>query len=267
MKEKIKKDEMYVVNQPKHLLLSVVLMDYEKYPLPDDIHNGLCELSEISDMIFIFSDNHFDNSGIHKSKITSLYQGCAFIDSSGKLPRTFFKALLYDKEIFSKHLGTSIIRCQDLSNCLDIKNKLFENLIKVNQSKVNKPIFNIYRLSSNDIYNFYKDENDTKETHTYHSTLNMFENSLLYLLSLKDYDKFEVDCRYCTWGSKSRVIYFRNTTINLFLEQMIKSEEDFYKFIDTFTDKDIRFLFAGLSKKFGIGCINHNIEDLDIDKI
>ena len=83
MIKKPTKEEMYVVNQPRHLMISIILMDYDYYPLPDNIHTGLCKLSEISDIVFIFSDSHFDNSKISKEKITTLYQACAFIDSSG----------------------------------------------------------------------------------------------------------------------------------------------------------------------------------------
>ena len=265
MKRKIKKGELYVINQPKHLLLSIVLMDCENYPLRKEIHDNLCKLSEISDIIFIFSDKYFDNSEIHKDKLTSLYQGCAFIDSLDNLPRTIFKALLYDKEIFSKHIGVTISRCQDLFSIKE--DKLFNNIIKVNQSRISKPIFNIYRLSSDEIYKFYSTKEDIV---TKYSRFNNSEllRKVFILSSICDIEgNNEVDCRYCTWGSKSRVLYFRNITINLFLGHLLSKEDEFHSYIDTFTDKDIRYLFAGLVKKFGIECLNYNIEDLEIDKI
>lgn len=261
-KNKIEKNEMYVINQPKHLLLSIVLMDYEHYPLPEEIHNSLCRLSEVSDIIFVFSDEYFDNTGIHKDKITSLYQGCAFIDGKENLSRTIFKALLYDKEIFNKHIGITISRCQDLYGTSE---KLFSNLEKINQSRVVKPIFNIYRLSSEEIYQFYCNLEEVGKRRLENCYLDFISNFICdpFLVSGKQ----EIDCRYCTWGSRSKVLYFRNTTINIFLEQLINQESEFYEFIDTFTDKDPRYLFSGLIKKNGIDCLDYNIEDLEVDKL
>lgn len=268
MIKKPTKEEMYIVNQPRHLMISIILMDYDYYPLPDNIHTGLCKLSEISDIVFIFSDSHFDNSKISKEKITTLYQACAFIDSSGNLPRTIFKALQYDKEIFGKHIGITISRCQDLQESTP---KLFENLEKINQSRIIKPVFKIRRLSSTELYNFYYTPSEEKRKkkwkcifdeclYFYHRHILksvIFPWTRVDVPDPADY----IDCRYCTWGSNSSVLYFRNTTIGIFLEKVDK------EFIDTFTDPDPRYLFAGLVKKNGIDCLDYNIEDLDIGKL
>lgn len=257
---------MYVVNQPRHPMLSIVLMDYDHYPLPDNIHAGLCKLSEISDIIFIFSDSHFDNSEINKEKITTLYQACGVIDSSGNLPRTIFKTLQYDKEIFGKHIGVTVSRCQDL---LESTPKLFENLEKINQSRVIKPVFKIRRLSSTELYNFYYTPAERKKKWrcVYDECLYFYHRHIIQSVTFP-WARVEVpdptdyiDCRYCTWGSNSSVLYFRNTTIGIFLEKPD------WEFIDTFTDPDPRYLFAGLVKANGIECLDYNIEDLDIGKL
>lgn len=261
-KSKIEKDEMYVINQPKHLLLSIILMDNNYYPIQEEIHNNICRLSEVSDIVFIFSDNHFNNSGIYKDKLTSLYQGCAFVDSQGNLPRTIFKVLLYDKEIFSRHIGITISLCQDL--IFDDPEKLIKNLEKVNQSRIVKPIFNIYRLSSDEIYQFYHNEESIIENLSDYS---FWPISNLFPKIKMEEDRDAVDCRFCTWGSYSKVLYFRNSTINIFLEQLVSKEEDFYKFIDTFTDPNPGYLFSGLVKKNGIECLDYSIEDLEVNEI
>ena len=48
----MEKDEMYVVNQPRKSIVSLVLFDEN---ITDEIHENIIKLNEISDVIFIFS--------------------------------------------------------------------------------------------------------------------------------------------------------------------------------------------------------------------
>lgn len=255
-------DEMYVLKQPKHTLTSIVVMNSD-YPISELSNTSLYRLSQVSDLIFVFSPLHFhEESKINKVKFTTLHQGCAFIISGGELWKTIFKVLQYCQEIFNKHVGYTISNCSDLKY---IDNNTVDNLVKVNMSSITKPIFSSERLTEHEMYEFYKVPEYKKS-----SVLSRFfggtadiDNSFASYILWGEFLPEENDCRYCTWKSESNIMYFKNGIMKIFLDQYNEIKD----ILSTFTDPDIRYLFANLTVILGIDTINSNIEDLDINKI
>ena len=77
-------DEMYVINQPKHSIVSLVVFNDN---ITEEIHKNLAKLNDISDIIFIFSR---DQRRINKNKLTSLYNSCGWIESFDNIGFTKF---------------------------------------------------------------------------------------------------------------------------------------------------------------------------------
>lgn len=258
----IESDEMYVLNQPRHTMVSLILMNSE-YPLGIE-GNVIFKLSEISDLIFIFSPLHFPSEEkIDRTKFTTLHQGCAFIKSGGELCKTVFKVLQYCQEVFNKHVGYTI----SLSSEIKFLGKDdIDKLVKINMSSLNKPIFESTRLSENELYEFYRIP-EIPKTSTIFSSLFGFsresENSIVSYILWNEYLPEGNDCRYCTWGSSSSIMFFKNGVIKIFLD----NQENLKDILKTFTDPDIRYIFTNLVKILGIDTIDSNFQDLDVNKL
>lgn len=271
-KEYINNDIIRVIHQPKHTICSVIVMN-TGYPLSPEVHEGIFKLGEVSDLMFIFSRKLFpvETSGISPEKLTTLYGGCAWTeytyDSGPSIGMTIFRALLYCQEIFDKHIGYTISQASDLVRI----NEVCKNLVKINMSSVAKPIYKIRRLGSEELFKFYKQSGKKEKMGC--GGLSVFsgidlENIKASILGKLLYEK-EPDCRYCTWHSESKVMYFRNGTIKTMLAMFLNVDEKdkFINILGTFTDPDPRYIFSCLPKLLGISNLNYNIEDLEIEKL
>lgn len=256
-------EEIYVLNQPKHIVASIILMD-TNYPLLEEVHNGLIKLGEISDLIFVFSSYHFpvEVSGIKRDKFTTLYSGCAFMEiDHSHLSRGILKLLLYCQEVFNKHLGYTVSLCSCLS---EVNQKVVDNIVKVQGSSIVKPIFKARRLSPLEMYEFYKEDSHEKSG-VFLSSFGVDYMMDKILGSEADIfsDKVRDDCRYCSWKSESPIMYFKSGIIKTFLGQA----EEMKEIIETFTNYDIRYLFTNLCKLCGIDNVDYFIGDLDVGKL
>ena len=261
MKENLNQEAVYVLNQPKHIILSVVIVDCS-IPLIDRIHKDLDKLVKFSDVIFIFCEDKFiNNKKINKRKFTSLYQACGFIESSGNLARTLFTVLEYSKEIFKKHIGITISNLDDI-NLTDTQIK---NLIEINGSAVMKPVFKIRRLNSDELYESYSN----KEFEEYDDIeLENFKlaSFILKLFNKKREENNDTIGMYKCYTSDSRLLYFKNGTINILLNFV--NDERMKNYIDSFIDDlDIRGILSSIIKKLNIDNLNQNIEDLEINNL
>lgn len=243
---KFNKDEMYVINQPKHSIVSLVLFDEN---ITDEIHKNITRLNNISDVIFIFSG---DYKKINKNKLTSLYNSCAWIESYDNLGFTLFKTLEYCINIFQLHNTYLILNLKDLNN---ISEKFFDNIESVNASSITKPIFKLKQLSAEDYKRIYMKKEINNDS---------FLNKIRKLFKLQDeLEEDNDDNMFCSYTSYSKaLVYFRPTIIKLieFNNNNIYSE--------LFNNKtDCRYLFASMTKYLNIEIIDCNIEDLKIGKL
>ena len=259
MKENLNQEVVYVLNQPKHIILSVVVVDCQ-VPLKTSIHNDLDKLIRYSDVIFIFCNDKFSsNKKIDKRKFTSLYQACGFIESSGNLAKTLFTVLEYSKEIFKKHIGITI---SNLDN-IDITDIQIKNLIEINGSAIMKPVFKIRRLESNELFEIYERDIESEEIEAKFkittSILNFIDRKNK-IITEDNYGMFKC------YTSDSKLLYFKNGTINLILNFVNNPESTNY--INSFENElDIRSVLSSIIKKLGIDNLNQNIEDLEINNL
>ena len=262
MKEKENRDGIFVVNQPKHLIATIIVID-NTLPLPEEAHKVLCRLSDKTDIMFIYRSQEFNK--VSKDKFATLYQGCSWINSTDRsTSRSLFSILIYCTCIFNKHLGYLVISSETLLKEDIFSDKFFNNLEQVTESTIVKPIYKTRRLDSNELYKFYsKSAIDVNEEIR---NINCFGlNWFNFLLSPEDSAKSRVDCRYCTWTSDSNAMFFKKKVI----EQIVGKygAEDFEDYIKTFTDNDVRYFLVNISKLMGIDNIDYNLEDLDIKKL
>ena len=266
-----KKDEIYVISQPKKLVLSLIVVDSNlESELKEKVHNSLGWLKDYSDIFFIFSEKHRPGQRmVDKIKFTSLYNGCGFIESSSeRLGHSIFKALRYDKEIFSEdriHHGFTISLLSELENIkvLDIK-KIVENIIPNN---ISWPIYKERRLDSKELYNIYKLRNPLLDEPTSQNKAGQIIKSIFSILvnALKRRKfKGETDgvCMYSTWHSLSPMIYIPNACMKIILDHT--EDEDFYNWLDTFNREDPRYIFASLINYLGLEIFDNEIENIDI---
>lgn len=228
------KDEIYILHQPKHSILSIILVNSE-FPIPEPQHNSLSKLLEFSDVFFIFPKSI---KGIDKEKFTSLYEGCGWIEESLRLPETYLHAILYSLEIFECHVGFCISRLSDL--ILDIIDP--QKIISLTGSSIVSPVFKTRKLTSPEFYNIYKETNS-----------GIFKT------------KSDSSNMYASYTSESPILYFKRSNLGTIVD-FWKSVED-NKYINSFTLKDPRYFFASVCKFLGINTLNSDIHDLDIGKI
>lgn len=261
MKEKLNLEAVYVLNQPKHIILSVVVVNCS-IPLIDRIHEDLDKLVKFSDVIFIFCEDKFiNNKKINKRKFTSLYQACGFIESSGNLAKTLFTVLEYSKEIFKKHIGITISNLDDI-NLTDTQVK---NLIEINGSAVMKPVFKIRRLNSDELYESYSNK-EFEEYDDIELVNFKLVSFILKLFNKKKEEENDTIGMYKCYTSDSRLLYFKNGTINILLN--FANDERMKSYIDSFIDDlDIRGILSSMIKKLNIDSLNQNIEDLEINNL
>lgn len=272
---KINKGEVYVVNQPKHRLISIVLVDTNTFPLVSRIHNSIDKLVEISDVFFIFSDFHYKSQTLlDKTKITSLYQACAFIDCDGKdLGNCLFKVFNYAKEIFNTHTGYLIV---DL-NKLDMKSgseSLNRKLLEINGSSIMKPVFKIRRLESDELYKIYgreREESETKDTITKRGLI----ATIVKIYQECTPEKVKEDELYSDvnfginscYTTNSALMYFRNGTINIFLTYYKNQKWKDYVSSFSYSSNCYSYLLPSLVKKLELDNLDQNIETLEFNMI
>lgn len=242
----MEKDEMYVVNQPRKSIVSLVLFDEN---ITDEIHENIIKLNEISDVIFIFSREY---KRIDKNKLTSLYNGCAWIESYDNLGFTFFKVLDYCVQIFRMHNSFLLI---NMNNLVGIGDKFFDNIKSVNSSSITKPIFKLRQLSAGDYKQIYTRKEISEDS---------FLDKVRRFFGV--YDELEEeneDNMFCSYTSDSvALVYFRPTILKMI---EFNSENVYSELFDNMSD--CRYLFASMTKYLNLDIIDCSIENLAIGKL
>lgn len=227
-------NEVYIVNQPKKSILSIIFVGKNEYPFSESIHNRLYDLSEISDLFFIFHNG--GNHGINEDKFCNLYSGCGWTISSSCLPETFLKIGKYSINIFKSHTGFLILNSvYNVPNIKDIEN----NILSINSGGLVEPIFKERRLTSDEFYKIYNNPGDI--------------GSILSRTS-------KLDKKYSIWTSDSDIIFLRPDTFNRL--ETLGSE-----YFESFSWTDIRYFIASGIKRLMIGNTNCDIKDLEIGKL
>ena len=249
-KNKIK-DEIFVINQPKHAILSLVVVDCE-FPIPELSHEVMEKLKDSSDVFLVFSDKYFSKSkSINKNKFANLYGVCGWIDSEDNLYNTILKSVQYSIEIFNKHVSFSIINMSDVKS---LGENYFSNILNITGSTVTKPIFKLRRLSSREFYNIYSNETDEPKKKT--TIFNKIFN--------KDGDE-DMSNMFNSYTSSSTSMFFKKNTMKLFIDFWEDKKSKTY--IDSFDTGDFRDFFASMVKYLGISIIDCNMEDLNIGNL
>ena len=248
----MKNDEIYVVNQPKHSILSVILFDEEKtkFPLSDNLHENIFKLAEISDLFFVFKGKYYENTA-DLDKFTSLYGATAWINTISLVTPALMKVLQYARDIFNQHTAYTICNSFNLDEIKDI-NQYKDKIMKVTMSDTTWPILKITRLNSFEMYDIYMRENVNKNW--LENWYNEFWNNI----------KNPRNNKYTTFKSESNIIYLKNITINKIVELWENEGGYWHEWINTFTWNDPRYLIASLLKLNDIKTQNINIEDLTL---
>lgn len=242
MKRQTNKEQVYVINQPKHITSTIIVLG-DIFPLPEDAHNDIEKLCDISDVLFIYAPTHFTHQEeINFNRFSSLYKSCAWIESGSCLGSTLLHMIEYDQEIFGCHRNTIIMNSSKLGN-IDI-----DKLISISSSPLNRPILEIERLSSEEFYEIYSEEEYT--------------NPILNYLKPK---REALERAFCSYKVTSDLAMFREDTLNTILKFYDNPEDEFPKqYVRTFTEDNIMYMLGSLIKYIGIDYLDRNYKDIKL---
>lgn len=242
MKRQTNKEQMYVINQPKHLTSTIIVVG-DEFPLREEVHNDIEKLCEISDVLFMFAPSRFTHQeDINFDKFASLYRSCAWVESGASLGRTLMYMVDYDREIFETHRSTLILNSWDLG---DIDTDKIMSLVS---SSISKPIVKIERLKSDEFYEIYKEEE--------------YSNPILnYLKPRTDV----LEKAFCSYKAISDLVFLRSNTIDTILSFYDNREDDFpKKYVKSFTGDDIKYLLGSLIKYLGLDYFDANYKNIKL---
>lgn len=265
-------NEVYVINQPEHTILSIIVMD-TKFPLTEVSHSYIEKLQKFSDTCFLFSDKLFESKNVNKKKFTSLYDGNCFISAQGNsiLPMVL-KALNYSIEIFKKHNSFLIFNLSDFEKYSEEEfGKFRENTIKINSSGVMHPILRIKKLNNEELFEYYNEETRDYNEQSGNRFLDFFASGSSYIgkklclnyftesFASKDVPENNKNI-YSSWKTNSIVQFFKRDTILKFIDFL----ENNPGFIDTFEGWGIDMIFSTLVRRLKLKNHNNGIEELDL---
>src|SRR5574344_1304006 len=206
----INKNATYVVKQPTHVIMSLVILN-KSYPKTKIVQDLIDELSKTTDTFFIF-DNE---KKVDLDKFTTLHGGIGFIQRSKKtLGETIFYVLDYAREIFNRHISFALVD----ENLLENKQLLniSEKLINWTSSTAINPVLNIKRNPPKELWELYK---------------------LSGLFNKKEF----VGGNFITHTSNSPVIFIKNLTLDKIYKKSMLSN-----YLKTFTDNKMGTVLASL---------------------
>lgn len=245
------KDAIYVIKQPVHSIVSIIVVNGDRLPIHPIAHRNIDTLSEMSDVVFVFSD-HFSNRGTLVKKFANLYRACSYIHGSGDiLGKPIFQTLAYCVEIFRKHSAFIITDTERLEKVRAISP---DQIMDITASSVIKPIFRITRLGPEELHEIYTTpvEGEKKQ-----------ETFPKWKFWKKVVDKSSTDRINSTFNSPSGILYFKASTVKVLLQMY--EDEKFGEYVDTFSEDDLGYLFASYVRELGIDNMDRDIEDLKVD--
>ena len=233
------KGEFYILQQPKKLVLSIVLVDSE-LPLSEEVHQRLIDLSETCDILFIFPE--YTKRKISAENFGSLYSACGYLEVSGERgSEVLMRAFEYEKEIFEgKH---SLILYTQTSDFTELGR---EKILEITASGIVKPIFKTRRLNSAEFFDIYKN-NPGKE-----NWLDRF-----FLIPLKE--TTGTDNIYSSCTTESKEILVRPLVVDKFLEFWRKEGTGY---VYSFSNPDLRVFLASMCSKLGIEVLSVDAREI-----
>lgn len=243
------KNSVYVINQPKHSLITFIKID-KNSEINEDTHNKIDLLQGVSDIMFIFDPEVI--SAIDPFKFTELYQSASFIVSDGNLHKTLFEAFLYAKEVYETHVSYIVTDILKLGDTKLGKEEL-DNIVKIHVSALQKPICKVSRSTCEDLKNIYTIEKDEK------SSKGFFTRHKEEILDNKG--------RYYTWVCNSNLVFIRKATIDIILKEYESDRENsgskINDILDSFRDyTDLGDMLVSYLKRLGIDMIVDSIESI-----
>lgn len=258
------KDEVFVINQPSHALLSIIFLDSE-FPLAEGVHNNIFKLCDISDVVFIFSDKYFSSKRVNKMKFSSIYKSCCWINSKDSLPATLLKFFEYDFEIFKNHVGYMIMNSSDLGK-VDIDEKLINNTNKFMREDINNPIFKIKTKTSEEMLDIYGlDEDCEDEDEVERSLFSKVLDKLTTLIKgnkvVKIDEEEDISNMFSTYYSESEILFIKSSVVKSILDFSNSDENKRIRFIESFKYWDIRHFIASIVKYLKLEIYDVNLID------
>lgn len=246
--------EVYVLQQPKHHIFSLIVVDDVKSALPQKIHDAILRLAEISDIGFVFNFKKFPNSkNIDIAKFSSLYEAkCLIVGDDDYMSLDIMKMLSYCINIFDStivHSGFTISRLEDMALLTDVD---FNNLSLINGSTIVRPIYKSRRLTSSEYWRIYSTDFIEEKS----SFRKIFDRIVQKVVP--SFGIIGSNCRkFSRWHTDSPILYYRKPTISSMLGT---NTED----LKTFIELDPRYMFASLDKMMGNPCLNMNFSEVSI---
>lgn len=238
--EKIKVNEVYVVNQPKHAIMTFAFIDPKK-DLMEGCHELLLKLSENTDIMFIFKSV----DGINPDAFAKVYGACAWIISDKILAKTYIKAISYAIIIFKDLVGfLTLDNCSGFNNYGDKAYFDMTLLKEIAASALSYPIFEATHLNSSEMYEIYKTGGNGSNK--------KFPNF--------PWSREEKRREYTTWKMTSRTAFFRPSLF----EKLSTLSEDY---IESFTWDNIKYFLASACEYLGVKRINHEIFELNVNRL
>lgn len=249
------KDRMYVVEQPKHTIVSLVYAkELIDKPLTKEEFNFFTKLADKTDVIYIFPQSPL--SKIDCRKFTSLYCGCGYAIINENLLTTFMFVLQYVNRVFEKHMTYLYLR--NPHNVPPNPDKFFSNLEQVNMSSIASIICEIVRLGPDELYQLYvrRPEEITR------IKIGKFWNK--EDVTLYSSSKYNIYTRYSVLGDN---IVFRAGHINVLINNYL-NDPDFLDYFKTFTDSEtVKFFIGSYIKASGTSHLNKSIENFNIGNL
>ena len=241
---KIKTNEVYVVNQPKHAIMTLIFIDPQK-EITNDRHDLLLRYTENTDVMFIFKNI----KGINPDAFTKVYSGCSWIVSDKILTRTFIKAITYSIIIFKEVVGFLTFDLSDFrvrwpnngdGDLLDIP-----KLRQIASSTISCPIFEASHLDSSEMREIYSTEGKYVDTGK---------------LNFPWKRPIEKRREYTTWKKTSFTAFFRPSLFEKF-----NTLSDDY--IDSFTWDNIKYFLASSCEYLGIKRLGYEVFNLNVNRL
>lgn len=223
MKNKTK-DAVYIIEQPKHLILSIVYVDNE-FPKTKEIQETIDELTKETDIFFVIDQK----SLIDPRKYTSLHRGIGYIVRTTNPAVALFNILEYAREIFRKHISYLVMNDKNLKDNMEENISTINNSLNWTAETITKPVLNITRKNPEDLWDIYK-----------------LEYKRNWLGQYKRVSKVSGG-DYITHTSTSNILFFKDLIVSQWFEK-----KNLDKYIETFNSEDVREVIASLLVDLGI---------------
>jgi hypothetical protein len=227
------KNSVFVLKQPTHGIVSIVLVNRDEFPVNEAVHENLDALAKISDLLFIFKEKY----NIFPNKFSNLYGACGFINNTDEpLGVPFFILLSYCREVFNKHSEFIITDTNYLSenNYSDLINRIPEDIALGGS---NLPITEIRRLNNVELAEIYEAKKAWIGT-----------------------GKFINDRVWSTHKTTSPIIYLKKPVISAMLGEDPEDKE-IQDYIKTFSEGDLTYLLGSYIKKLSLDNLNFGLDE------